>query len=140
MKIRKIKDLLGTDRDVNGIGFKSVRVLLEKDGMGFSLHKTYIPKGDEHFWHYKNHQEACYCVSGKGMIKNMKTEETFLIEKDTTYILDQNDPHTFQSFEDVVLISVFNPPIKGREVHRSDGSYGSSFEDVNGVKSLNKKQ
>ena len=91
--------------------------------MGFSLHKTTIPKGDEHFWHYKDHLEACFCVKGKGVLKNVITEEVFLIEPDTTYILDKNDPHTFKAFEDVTLISVFNPPVKGMEIHQKDGSY-----------------
>jgi len=104
-------------------GFTSFRFLLEKDGMGFSLHKTVIPKGEPQHWHYKHHLEACYCVSGKGWLVNLKTRERFYIVPDTTYVLDKHDDHTFQAIEDTVLISVFNPPVTGKEVHQEDGSY-----------------
>lgn len=123
MKIRRVKDLLGTERDVNGIGFKSVRVLLEKDNMGFSLHKTIINEGGPYHWHYKHHFESCYCIEGYGIIHNLDTGEKFEIEPDTTYVLDSHDNHTFTALTNVVLISVFNPPVTGNEVHKSDGSY-----------------
>lgn len=106
-------------------GFTSYRYLLAKDGMGFSLHKTVIPKGEPQHWHYKHHLEACYCVSGTGWLTNLKTREKFYIKPDTLYALDKHDDHTFEALEDVVLISVFNPPVTGREVHREDGSYES---------------
>lgn len=106
-------------------GFTSYRYLVAKDGMGFSLHKTVIPKGGPQHWHYKNHLEACYCVSGTGWLTNLKTREKFYIKPETLYALDKHDDHTFEALEDVVLISVFNPPVTGREVHREDGSYES---------------
>ena len=123
MKVRSIKNLEGTERHVKGVGFDSIRVLLERDGMGFSLHKTIIPKGDPQHWHYKDHLEACYCIKGLGIITNLETGESFTIKPDTTYILDEHDDHTFQALEDTVLISVFNPPVTGNEVHNEDGSY-----------------
>lgn len=123
MKVRTIKEIEGTERDVNFIEGRSLRVLLKKDNLGFSLHKTLIRKGEIGHWHYKNHQEACYCVSGKGVLTNLETKETFKIEKDVTYILDNYDNHTFKALTDVVLISVFNPPCTGSEVHKNDGSY-----------------
>lgn len=126
MKIVKSKDLLNTERQVNCPkgGFTSLRILLEKDGMGFSLTETHIPKGEEQHWHYKNHFEACYCVAGFGILTNKKTGEEFDISKGTTYILDNHDDHTFEAIDNVVLVCVFNPPLKGNEVHREDGSYG----------------
>jgi L-ectoine synthase len=123
MKVRTIKEIEGTERDVKFKEGKSLRILLEKDSMGFSLHKTIIPKGQKGHWHYKNHQEACYCVSGKGILINLDSNTHYTIEKDSTYILDNYDNHTFEALEDVVLISVFNPPVKGQEVHQKDGSY-----------------
>ncbi len=104
-------------------GFISLRYLLAKDGMGFSLHKTIIPKGPPQHWHYKHHKEACFCVSGGGWLTNLKTGERHAIGPDSTYVLDENDNHTFEAVYDTVLISVFNPPVTGREVHREDGSY-----------------
>jgi len=125
MKIISIHELMGTDREVNCPrgGFKSIRALLAKDGMGFSLHKTIIPKGKPQHWHYTHHLEACYCISGWGVIRNLTTSKEFMIREDMIYVLDEHDDHTFEAIEDTILISVFNPPVTGKEVHREDGSY-----------------
>lgn len=101
----------------------SNRILLNEDGMGYTLTKTVIRPGQKDFQHYKNHLESCYCVSGSATLTNAKTGEEFKIEPDVTYVLDQYDPHYFEAHEETVLICVFNPPLKGREVHQEDGSY-----------------
>lgn len=123
MQILKISDIKGTEREVQGDGFTSLRVLLECDNMGFSLHKTIIPKGEPRHWHYKYHLEACYCISGRGMITNLDNNEVHVITPDTIYVLDHYDNHLFEAKEDTVLISIFNPPVKGTEIHKEDGSY-----------------
>ena len=104
-------------------GFVSYRYALESDGMGFSLHKTMIPRGEEQHWHYRNHLEACFCVSGKGILTDLAGSVIYYINPDTCYLLDKHDDHLFQAITDTVLISVFNPPVRAREVHREDGSY-----------------
>lgn len=133
MKVTSIKDIQGTKREVfcpNG-GFVSNRILLESDGMGYGMTKTVIPVNGPQFWHYKNHLESCYCVSGRGELINKSNGEKHEIVADVTYVLDNDDPHTFEAFEEVVLICVFNPPLSGEEVHSEDGSY----ELENGFKS-----
>jgi len=126
MKVVDVKSLVGSERDVQGEGFKSLRILLEKDNMGFGLHKTEIEKGGPYHWHYKHHLEACYCVSGWGVLKNLETDEEFTIDAGVTYILDNHDNHTFTAMTKVTLISVFNPPVTGKEIHLKDGSYSKS--------------
>jgi len=125
MKIIKLSELAGTEREVRCPkgGFVSFRFLLERDGMGFSLHKTVIPKGDKQHWHYKRHLEACYCVSGHGIIRDISSGDCHEILPDTLYALNNHDDHEFQALEETVLISVFNPPVRGIEVHKEDGSY-----------------
>lgn len=123
MKIKRINQLLDTDREVHGEGFVSVRALLASDNMGFSLHKTIIPTGGPYHWHYKNHLEACYCIKGKGIIHDLKNDIKHLITPDVIYVLDDHDDHTFEALEDTVLISIFNPPVTGKEIHNADGSY-----------------
>ena len=122
MKVRTIKQIKGTDRQVPFTGGQSYRFVLAKDGLGFSLHKTVVDKGSWH-WHYKSHLESCYCVSGSAILYNLDTGENFIIEPDTTYILDCNDNHIFEALEETVLISVFNPPIVGDESHDENGNY-----------------
>ena len=68
-------------------------------------------------------KESCYCIQGKGILTNLTTEKEYKINVGDIYILDNHDNHTFESLEDVILISVFNPPIKGNEIHQKDGSY-----------------
>lgn len=104
-------------------GFTSHRILLESDGMGYTMTKTVIPPGRVNRWHYKHHLESCFCVAGKGTVTQESTGESWTIEPDTTYVLDAHDAHTFEAHETVTLVCVFNPPLTGREVHEPDGAY-----------------
>lgn len=125
MKVIDFNDLYGTDREVdcpNG-GFKSLRFLIEDDGMGYTLTRTLVHKGEPQHWHYKKHLETCYCIRGHGRLTNLKTGDVYEIKPGIAYVLDKHDDHTFQALETVVLICVFNPPLTGKEVHKKDGSY-----------------
>lgn len=130
MKVVRFNDLRGTDREVQcpNEGFISYRYLLAKDGMGFSLHATFIKKGEPQHWHYTNHLEACLCQHGHGELVNLTTGERHNITSGDCYILDDHDDHTFQAHENTLLICIFNPPVTGREVHRADGSYAAAGE------------
>lgn len=108
-------------------GFVSHRVLLDADGMGYTMTKTIVPVSGKQQWHYKHHLESCYCVSGRGILTNEDTGERFEIGPDTTYVLDNNEPHSLSAAEEMVLICVFNPPLNGQEVHREDGSYEPKY-------------
>ena len=123
MIVRNCHDLSGTHRDVKGAGFNSLRAVLERDGVGFSLHQTRIKKGGPYHWHYTRHKEACYCISGCGIVTSLDTGERHRIQQEDVYILNENDDHEFEALTEVVLISVFTPAIKGNEIHQSDGSY-----------------
>lgn len=124
MKVISTKNL-PIDRKVNFHAGVSNRILLKSDGMGFGLTKTVIqPSAGKVFQHYKNHLEACYCVSGYGILTDEDGNE-FGITEGVTYVLDKNDKHWFEALEETVLICVFNPPLIGKEVHREDGSYST---------------
>ncbi len=112
----------------------SNRILLEEDGMGYTMTKTVIkPSAGKVFQHYKNHLETCYCVSGRATLTNADTGENFTIAPDVTYVLDKNDPHYFEAHEETVLICTFNPPLTGNEVHQEDGSYDVQDEYLSPV-------
>ena len=128
MKIVSIGTLPENRKIKYGSG-ESNRIVLKEDGMGFTMTKTVIsPSGGKFFQHYKNHLEACYCVSGRATLTNSLTGETFEIKPDDTYVLDKNDPHYFEAHEETILICTFNPPLTGDEIHQADGSYRSSAE------------
>lgn len=116
-------NLFEPERCVQGVGFESIRAILSGDNLGFSLHKTIIKKGGPYHWHYKQHKEACVCVSGCGTLTDLETGYTYEIMPDMVYILDKNDDHTFEASEETVLISIFSPAITGSEIHDNEGSY-----------------
>jgi quercetin dioxygenase-like cupin family protein len=119
MKIISADDLQGTDREVKcpGGGFTSLRFLLERDGTGYTLTKTVVPKGSPQHWHYPHHVETCFCVEGHGILINSQTGDKFDITPGTAYVLDGHEPHSFEALVDTTLLCVFNPPLTGREVH-----------------------
>lgn len=124
MIVRDVKNIIGTEREVEGEGWVSRRLLLKNDGMGFSFHETIIPAGVELRMWYKNHLEAVYCVSGNGRIEDLETGEIHDIHDGVIYALDKNDRHVlYGGSEDMRLICAFNPPVTGRETHDSDGAY-----------------
>jgi len=124
MKIVRLKDLEGTEREVKSpAGWTSVRFLLAKDGMGFSMHETTFPPGLEFDMWYKHHLEAVYCYQGTGEIINRDTGEKFAIEPGTLYALDKHDKHTLRAITELKLVCTFNPPVTGGEIHDEEGAY-----------------
>ncbi|WP_088103152.1 ectoine synthase [Halalkalibacter urbisdiaboli] len=125
MKVISLKDVVGTEQEVDGGNWVSRRLLLKKDGMGYSVHDTIIKAGTEtHIW-YQNHLEAVYCIEGKGEVVTLKDNKVWPIEKDMIYALDEHDEHLLRAHPDtdMRMVCVFNPPITGREVHDENGVY-----------------
>lgn len=127
MILRSIDEIKNTDREVfaENKNWVSRRLLLKKDGMGFSFHETIIFAGTQtHIW-YKNHVEAVYCVEGEGEVEALADGKVYRITPGTMYALNNNDEHYLRADEgkDMRLLCVFNPPVTGNEVHQADGSY-----------------
>lgn len=122
MKVVRIEKL-PKKRAVKFTGGVSYRAVVAADKVGFSVNKTVIPVGPPSRWQYKHHQEACYCIKGSGMLVNLETNEAFRIVPDTVYVLDKHDNHSFEAFDEVILISIFNPPLRGDETHDENGNY-----------------
>lgn len=118
-------DVIGTEDDMDAKQWNSRRLLLAKDGMGFSLHDTLIKAGEDlHLW-YKNHLEAVYCIEGQGEIVEKKNGKIHPIREGTVYALNANDQHILCANKGVSMrmVCIFNPPVTGRETHDKDGSY-----------------
>jgi L-ectoine synthase len=121
--VRTLNDVLGTDRDVAGEGWRSRRLLLQHDGLGFSLHDTTVAAGTELNLQYKHHLEACYIIAGEAELTDLATGEEHALRPGTMYALDQHDSHTLLAKSDMRLVCVFNPALTGGEVHDADGSF-----------------
>jgi len=125
MIVRKLNDIIGTERDVcaeNG-NWNSRRFLLKKDGMGFALNDTVLYAGTETYIWYKNHFEAVYCIEGHAEVELVETGEKFDIKPGTMYGLNGHEKHYLRIHEDFRCVCVFNPPLTGTEVHNKEGYY-----------------
>ncbi len=125
MIVRRLQDIIGSDRDVaaeNG-NWTSRRLLLRHEDMGFSFHDTTIFAGTETYIHYKNHLEAVYCVAGEGEIEDLESGEIHPISDGTMYALNGHERHYLRARKDMRMICVFNPALTGSEVHDREGAY-----------------
>lgn len=132
MLIQKLSDLEGTARHTKAENWDSVRMLLAGDDMGFSFHITTLYAGTEtHMW-YKHHLESVYCISGRAEIEDKATGEKHQLEPGTLYALNAHDRHALRvgKDENFVVACVFNPPVRGNEVHDADGAYVLNADDV----------
>lgn len=123
MIVRRLAEISGTEQEVRTDNWKSRRLLLRADGMGFSLHDTVIHAGTSTRMWYRHHVEAVYCIEGKGSVTVTATGETFPIEAGTVYALDGHEEHILTAETALRMVCVFNPALSGREVHDEDGAY-----------------
>jgi L-ectoine synthase len=123
MIVRSIEDVAATDLDVAWGNGQSRRLIVKRDGMGFAIAETLVLAGTESLLEYKNHLEACYCITGEGEVEDMAGNR-YTIRPGVIYALDKHDKHYLRARSDMRLISVFNPPIEGHERHslKSEGS------------------
>lgn len=124
MIVRNVADVIGTTDEVKTENWVSRRVLLKKDGMGFSFHETVIFPGTETHIHYQNHLEAVWCVEGDGEIETIADGKKYALGPGVVYALDQHDEHYLRGGKKPLrVICVFNPPLTGQEVHDASGVY-----------------
>lgn len=125
MIVRSLKDIEGTERDVTAEtgAWRSKRIVLAEEKVGFSLHETVMYAGTQTSMWYANHIEAVLCVEGEGELTDDETGEKHPISPGTLYLLDGHERHTMRPKTDLRLVCVFNPPVTGREVHDENGVY-----------------
>lgn len=123
MIVKHLNDIIGSEQDIDTKTWRSYRLLLKKDGMGFSFHHTVIKAGTETYIWYKHHVEAVYCIEGEGEIEVIDEGKTYPINKGTLYALNGHEKHYLRAKSDMHMMCVFNPPCTGREVHDEEGAY-----------------
>jgi L-ectoine synthase len=121
--VRNLEELRDTPRDVRSDGWRSLRLLLASDRMGFSFHISQIEAGAELTMHYTNHVESVYCIRGEGSVENCANGKRYPITPGSLYALDQNDRHVLRADSELTLACVFCPPLHGQETHDASGAY-----------------
>lgn len=130
MIVRTLQQVAQTERRVVADNWESVRLLLESDGMGFSLHVTTIRAGTTTQMWYRHHLEAVLCIFGEGEVQALDSETVHTIRPGTVYALDQHDKHVLRAKTEMRMVCVFNPPLKGKEVHDASGAYPLDIEPI----------
>ncbi|HET8795756.1 MAG TPA: ectoine synthase [Arthrobacter sp.] len=123
MIVTQLNDLNDTERDIKSETWRSRRLVLGREGVGFSFHDTVIYAGTESTFWYANHIEAVYCVGGEGELINEETGDSYPISDGTLYLLDKHEKHTVKAKTDLRMACTFNPPVTGREIHDENGVY-----------------
>ncbi|MFQ6331827.1 ectoine synthase [Nocardia sp. CWNU-33] len=123
MIVRTTAAITGTERDVAGTGWRSKRIVLGGDGVGFSFHETTIDAGTEHEFHYRYHVEAVWLIEGEGTLIDLDNDVTYELEPGSMYLLDEHERHRLHARTEMRMMCVFNPPVTGQEVHDSNGVY-----------------
>lgn len=128
MKIIRKDEVAGTRFHVDWGNGDSYRLLTRRDGMGFGICHTVVRAGTEALLEYRNHLEACYCIAGEGEVEDMEGN-VHRIVPGTLYVLDQHDKHYLRGgrTSDLILVSVFNPPLEGTERHDLTNKGGSAY-------------
>jgi len=123
MIVRTIDEITDTDADIKSENWRSKRIVLAKEGVGFSVHETTLYAGTVNQFWYANHIEAVFIVEGEGEITDLATGETHQLAPGSLYLLNNHDKHEVRPRTQMRTVCVFNPPITGRETHDENGVY-----------------
>jgi L-ectoine synthase len=123
MIVRTLAEITGTDRDVVTENWRSRRLVLAGDGVGFSVHETVLDAGTVNDFWYAHHVEAVFVVEGEGEIEDKDTGRTHPLGPGSIYVLDGHEHHRLLPRTRMRTVCVFTPPVTGREVHDENGVY-----------------
>lgn len=113
--IRSVREILGTARDVHGDGWKSRRIVLADEDIGYSVHETTLEAGISLQFEYRYHRETVYCVSGEGQVEDLSTGRTVPLAPGGLYSAGIGEPHRITTATEMRLLCVFTPPLAGSE-------------------------
>ncbi|MER5562513.1 MULTISPECIES: ectoine synthase [unclassified Streptomyces] len=106
----------------------SRRFLVAEDGLGYSVTDTTVRAGTKSRLEYVNHLETCYCIEGSGEVIELDGTSHEMVPG-RMYALDQHDAHYLVAspHEDLRLVCVFSPALRGDEVHNLDAHTSSAY-------------
>ena len=123
MIVRTVEEVTGTERDVAAGHWRSRRLVLADDRVGFSVHETTIEAGSVNDFWYANHVEAVFVVEGEGELYDKDDDTTHALAPGSIYVLNGHERHQLRPRTRMRTVCVFTPPVTGREVHDEHGVY-----------------
>ena len=129
MIVRTLEEITDTDRDVITPHWRSKRIVLANDRVGFSVHETVLEAGSVNDFWYANHIEAVFVTQGEGELYDKDNDVTYKLGPGSIYLLNGHERHQLRPTSEMRTVCVFNPPVTGREVHDENGVYPLLTED-----------
>ncbi|MCE7009165.1 ectoine synthase [Kibdelosporangium philippinense] len=123
MIVRTTQEITETDRDVQTPNWRSKRLVLAGERVGFSVHETTLYAGTVNDFWYANHIEAVFVVEGEGELEDKETGQIYQLAPGSIYVLNGHEHHQLRPKTLMRTVCVFNPPVTGREVHDENGVY-----------------
>lgn len=115
MLIRHLDQVSNTERDVYGPAWRSRRLVVAEDGLGYSFHVTVLDEGARLEFEYEDHRETVFCVEGEGRIEDLSAGRTERMTPGTIYSAGIGEPHVITADTSMTLVCVFDPPLTGSE-------------------------
>lgn len=124
MFVRSLSRVEATDKFVDWGNGIIHRLLTAQDKLGHTI----LGSETNSELQYRNYFEACYRIDGEGDIEDLESN-VFPIRKGDIYILDVHDRHFLCGGEadDLLLVSVFNLPLKGTDAHNFNDPDGYAY-------------
>ena len=125
MFVRTAEDVRAAGREqVIDDGHATVQhYVTQADGVGFSVHSVLLAAGSDLDLWYKHHWEANVVLKGSCDVTDRASGEVHSLGADDFYLVGPKDRHRFQARTDVHILSIFDPPITGTEVHDEEGTF-----------------
>jgi len=127
--VRSLEEITDTERDIKTPNWRSKRIVLANDGVGFSVHETILNAGSVNDFWYANHIEAVFITKGEAELYDKDNDKTYQLGPGSIYVLSGNEKHQLRPKTDLHTVCVFNPPVTGREVHDENGVYPLIVEE-----------
>lgn len=115
MFIRTVREIVGSERDVQGEGWRSLRLVLAGDGLPYSLHESTVDAGQTLRFRYRSHSETVYCVAGGGTVEDVAGGEVADLRPGTVYSVGVGDEHVVRTDSQTTFLCVFVPPLVADE-------------------------
>ena len=116
----------GHEKTVANGEAQSLRMLTGDDQVGFSLSDVYLEAGARASLWYKHHWEANLVIGGRGGVVDVGSGREWPLSFGTMYLVGPKDRHVLRADEDMHILSVFCPPLRGDEAHDADGALAPS--------------
>jgi L-ectoine synthase len=113
--ITSVSDVIGSERDVHGAGWKSRRLVLADADIGYSLHETTLEPGVELPFEYRHHRETVCCIEGEGSVEDVASGRRVPLRPGSMYSAGVGEPHVVRTETLMKVICVFTPALAGSE-------------------------